>query len=261
MPSGPGIMPRKPRKAPEATTVAQRPKRAAKEPFRPNLANLGSHDRKPGVRPLKERRVKRSSTTKYDFGPVEESYIKGFVVKENGIERHHWPQLQELAEKYSIPVKTVYYQSATHAWQAKREAWQAECKAARDAADLQAIRESELRIRRKALKAAERIIDRLAAEEDGTRSPVDTADAQDMASLAGALRKSQEVANVAIGIPKDGVRPEAEAMADIVETVWSRMRHSRQEVLAVRVETLHGYSTPALSTQATANTVDSEEEP
>lgn len=180
----------------------------------------------------------RPPATKWNWPPVEERYTKGYDKphEATGIMFRYYPTVLELSEEFKIPLKTLRAQCTDKGWVEKRDAWIAEQKRLKDAADLKELLDAELRIRRKALKGAEKIIDKVAGT-DTQPSLVDGAIPEDLPALALSLRKGQEVAHVAIGLPKDGVRPPS---SDVPggngpegqqATVWARMRASRQEIV------------------------------
>lgn len=247
-------MPKKPAKAPKATNGLLPTQLPVKRPVGRKPKDLGSHVRKLNRHRLDNREIKPKAGTKYDWSAIARDYIRGLdTIDAAGAQVHVWPTLEALAAKYGASPNSVFDYSKRHSWVIQRTEWQAQLRRVKDEADLQAIREAEVRIRRKTLKAAERIIDRM-AKEDEEHSIVSISDAQDLASLAGALRKSQEAAHVAIGLPKDGVRPvDAETPQDGAQTIWARMRASRQEiVIGVRItpEALSGPDTPTIDAEA-----------
>lgn len=180
----------------------------------------------------------RPPATKWDWAPVEERYVKGYdkVHEVTGITYRYYPTALEVAAEFGMPPKTVTAQVTEKGWVAKRDAWEAEQKRLKDAADLRELLEAEMRIRRKALAGAEKIIDKVAGTEKAT-SLVDAAIPEDLPALAVSLRRAQETAHVAIGLPKDGVRapssdaPGGSAPGGQPVTIWARMRDSRQEVV------------------------------
>lgn len=178
----------------------------------------------------------RPFEVKWDWAPAEERYVKGYDKPHDvtGVMFRYYPTALEVAAEFGIPPKTVTAQCTEKGWVQKREEWMAEVKKAKDAADLKELVDAEMRIRRKALTGAEKIIDKVAGTE-GQTSLVDSAIPEDLPALAVSLRRAQETAHVAIGLPKDGVkqaepgegnRPGAPAV-----TVWAAMRSSRQDVV------------------------------
>jgi Fe-S-cluster containining protein len=190
-----------------------------------------------GVSKPKRKGPARKKVYKWDWVPPCIRYTQGYerINDETGIAYRHYPTIIEVADEFKIPVDSVAAQSAKEGWQRKRNEFQEQVKEAERQAALQALREAELRIRRKALKGAERILDRIAGT-DSENAMLDAADPEELATLANALRRGQEVANVAIGIPKDGVKapgsddPSAGVDGQPV-TAWARMRASRQEIV------------------------------
>lgn len=178
----------------------------------------------------------RPPATKWDWAPVEDRYVKGYekIHEVSGVPYRYYPTALEVAAEFGMPPKTVTAQVTEKGWVAKRDAWMAEQKRLKDEADMRELLEAELRIRRKALKGAEKIIDKVAGEGNNP-SLVDSAIPEDLPALAVSLRRAQETAHVAIGLPKDGVRaPSSDAPGGADGqpiTVWARMRASRQEVI------------------------------
>lgn len=228
-----------------------RPARKAKaDKARLEEKSIGHAVRKPAK--LKAVPAKKAPKKIIPWDLISTRYIQGY-------ERHiettpdlvrYYPTLQELAYEFKVHNSTINEKCSREDWVAKKDEWQVQLRKKKDEAALAAIHESELRLRRKALRAAERIIDRVAGkeEEEGQESAskglVDACDPSDLASLAGALRRGQEVANVAIGIPKDGVKAPTTDMPGAGQegnptgqtTVWAKMRAARQEILVgVRV--------------------------
>lgn len=175
---------------------------------------------------------------KHPWPALDARYINGYEApdSESGVISRYWPTQVELAQEFNIPLDTVNQHARAYKWTEKREEYKVQLKKAAEEADLLALKEAELRIRRKSLKAAEKIIDRVGGSQNvqgEIKDLVDIIDPSDLASLGTALRRGQEVANVAIGIPKDGVRPpNTDAPGGETRvTVWARMRDSRQDVV------------------------------
>ena len=195
-----------------------------------------SHQPKPNI--VGAKGGGRPPATKWDWAPVEERYIKGYEKPHEvtGIMYRYYPTVLEVSTEFGMPLKTVQAQCTEKGWVEKRDAWMAEVKRKKDEADLRELLDSELRIRQKALKGAEKIIDRVVGTES-VPSMVDSADPEDLRGLAGGLRRAQEVAHVALGLPKDGVRapsadtPGGNGPTGQQTTVWARMRASRQEIV------------------------------
>lgn len=175
---------------------------------------------------------------KHPWQVLDARYICGYEAlhPETGVTTRYWPTQVELAQEFNIPLDTINAHAIAYEWTKKREDYKVQLKKTLEEADLEALREAELRIRRKSLNAAEKIIDRVGGSQvvQGEKKDlVDIIDPSDLASLGTALRRGQEVANVAIGIPKDGVKaPGADAPGGETKvTVWARMRDSRQDVV------------------------------
>ena len=181
---------------------------------------------------------KRGGRRMMIWEPIEERYVKGYDRPDEttGEMVRYYPSVLELSQELGLNYDTVSNRCSTDGWGEKRRQWQERVRKAKDEADLQALREAELRIRRKSLKGAEAILDRVAGTETLASMVEAAADPKELVNLAGALRKGQEVANVAIGIPKDGVRsPNADDPGKDGNgaplTAWARMRGSRQQIL------------------------------
>ena len=188
------------------------------------------------------RKSPKPRTGKWEWDPIEERYIKGYdrISPQTGKPERYYPTTEEISAEYNIPLVTIRTRCTKFGWVEKKETWKAEIKRKADEVERQKLVDAELRIRTKSLKAAEKIIDRVAGNEDeGKVSVAESALPEDLSSLASALRRSQEVANVAIGIPKDGVKPAGPGEGSTKGvTVWARMRESRQEVVfGVQVST------------------------
>jgi len=190
-------------------------------------------------RKAKKDLVIRKPMPKYPWDEVKVRYVRGYEAPnvETGVLQLVYPSQLELAQEFDIPVDTISARSRRDGgWEMARKEWQESLRKAADAAALKAIQEAELRIRRKALRAAEKIIDRVAGNEaEGIPAAVDGNTAADELSLlAAALRRGQEVANAAIGIPKDGIRAldsGTPGVPEIMATVWARMRAARQGIV------------------------------
>jgi hypothetical protein len=185
---------------------------------------------------------------------IRQRYVQGYERHVDGSPDlvRYYPTLLELAYEFKVSPHTINSRCGRGEWAAMKDEWQVQLRKAKDDAALAAIHASELRIRGKALRAAEKIIDKVAGVEgdetgnvQGFSGLLSVCDPSDLASLSAALRRGQEVANVAIGLPKDGVKAPTSDMPGAGQgngnptgqtTVWARMRAARQEILVgVRV--------------------------
>jgi len=187
---------------------------------------------------------------KRDWEAIKLRYVRGYeeVNSTTGEIITIYPSAADLAKQYDVSPVTVSYHCANEHWVNLRAEWQEGVRKAKLEAELKVIRDAEIRIRRKSLMAAEKIIDRVgstvkvknAAGEEKEMNLVDAMDPKDLGSIGNALRRGQEVANVAIGIPKDGVKPESEDPAQHGPqqlTIWQQMRASRQQILVIATST------------------------
>ncbi len=115
------------------------------------------------------------------------------------MEGPRWPPLAWIATRFGAALSTVEGRSREGGWVDKRAAYQAELRRLEDAEHLAKLAEHVVKSRTAFLATGLRVMQKVDEKVRG-----EALNARDLRSVAGALKTSQEVVEVALGRPAQG---------------------------------------------------------
>lgn len=176
-----------------------------------------------------------------DWNLAKSWYVTGWDENlQDGSTRRHYPTYKELAEKLGIHLRTVEQRALQDGWVDTKEKHAQRLEAELQAAEVQALVDARLRIRKTALDGAEKLLTKVVKALDAIPEGGELAASKALPGLALAQRTAQQTAHVATGLPKDGTMPmpgSGGGGAGQSVTLWARLRTARGSIgVAVQVQ-------------------------